>query len=190
MTPKSAPTFFATPAGFRAWLVKHHESVPELLVGFYKRDTGKPSITWPESVDQALCFGWIDGVRRRIDEARYSIRFTPRRTGSIWSAVNIRRVEELKAMGLMQPAGLAAFERRIESKSRVYAYEQRDEIVLDPAHQALLEADRKAWAFFESQPPSYRKLALYWVASAKKEETRLRRLGALVKACAERRRVY
>lgn len=190
MARSAGATFFATPAAFRVWLSTHHDSAPELLVGFYKVGTGKRSITWQESVDQALCFGWIDGIRKRLDEARYTIRFTPRRPGSIWSAVNIRRAEELRAAGLMQAAGLAAYERRSEAKSRVYAYEQRHSITLDPAHQSLLEADRAAWSFFQRQPPSYRKVAIYWVVSARKEETRLRRIGALVKACAEGRRVY
>ncbi len=190
MPKPAAPTFFPTPSGFRAWLGKHHRTVPELLVGFFRKDSGTPSITWPESVDQALCFGWIDGVRRRVDEERYSIRFTPRRARSIWSAVNIRRVEELTAVGLMQPAGLEAFGRRSEATSRIYSYEQRHTIVLDPAHQRRLESNRKAWAFFQAQPPSYRKVALYWVVSAKKEETRLRRLETLIAASADGRRTH
>src|SRR5216683_1751207 len=117
------PTFFATPAAWRDWLEKHHDRRQELLVGFYKKDSGKPSITWPESVDQALCFGWIDGVRRRIDDVSYSIRFTPRKRSSNWSAINIRRVADLTKLGLMRPAGLKAFEGRSEDKSRIYAYE-------------------------------------------------------------------
>ena len=119
------PTFFAEPDQFRAWLAKHHATAPELLVGFYKRDSGKPSITWPESVDQALCFGWIDGVRKRVDDVSYTIRFTPRRAGSNWSSINIRRVGELDGLGHMQEAGLAAFAKRSDEKSRIYVYEQR-----------------------------------------------------------------
>jgi uncharacterized protein YdeI (YjbR/CyaY-like superfamily) len=173
------PTFFATPADFRAWLERHHEQADELLVGFYKKDSGRPSITWPESVDEALSFGWIDGVRRRIDDVSYSIRFTPRRRGSIWSAVNIGRVEELTKLGRMSPAGLAAFAAREESKSRVYAFENAPR-ELPPADEKKFRANRKAWKFFSEQPPGYRRLAIFWVTSAKREETRARRLGQLI----------
>jgi uncharacterized protein YdeI (YjbR/CyaY-like superfamily) len=182
------PTFFATPAAFRKWLQKHHEQATELLVGFYKKDSGKLSITWPESVDQALCFGWIDGVRKRIDDTSYSIRFTPRKAVSTWSAINIARVEELTKLGLMQPAGLRAFERRREDKSRIYAYEN-DPVTLDPAAEKVFRANAKAWSFFSTQPPSYRRVALYWVTSAKKEETRARRLAQLIDDSARRRRL-
>ncbi len=163
--------------------------LPELLVGFYKRDSGKPSITWPESVDQALCFGWIDGVRRRLDEVSYTIRFTPRRTGSNWSAINIRRVEALQAEGLMHPAGLTAFAKRSDDKSRIYSYEQRHTAKLDPEHQKKLEGNRKAWAFFQAQPPGYQRLMTFWVVSAKKEETRLKRLQRLIDESAKGRRL-
>jgi uncharacterized protein YdeI (YjbR/CyaY-like superfamily) len=183
------PTFFAEPAQFRAWLAKHHATAPELLVGFFKRDSGKPSITWPESVDQALCFGWIDGVRRRLDEVSYTIRFTPRRAGSNWSAINIRRVEALQTEGLMHPAGLTAFAKRSDDKSRIYFYEQRHTATLDPAHQMKLEANRKAWGFFQAQPPGYQRHMAFWVVSAKMEETRVKRLQRLIDESAKGRRV-
>jgi uncharacterized protein YdeI (YjbR/CyaY-like superfamily) len=175
-----APTFFATPEEFRAWLERHHDSESELLVGFHKKGSGRPSITWPESVDQALCFGWIDGVRRRIDDASYSIRFTPRKARSNWSAVNVKRVGELTEQGLMRPAGIAAFERRSDDKTAVYAYEQRKTAELDPEQERRFRADEQAWTWFQAQPPSYRRTATYWVISAKKEETRQRRLERLI----------
>jgi uncharacterized protein YdeI (YjbR/CyaY-like superfamily) len=184
------PKFFARPLAFRAWLEKHHLDSKELLVGFHKKGSGKPSITWPESVDQALCFGWIDGVRRRLDEVSYSIRFTPRRPGSAWSTVNIRRVADLTTQGLMHPAGLEAFGRRSEEKSRIYSYEQRHGATLEAGHQKQLQRNEKAWVFFEAQAPSYRRLAIYWVVGAKKEETRLKRLNTLIEASAKGRRVY
>lgn len=182
------PHFFASPAAFRAWLKKHHASATELLVGFYKKDSGKSSITWPESVDQALCFGWIDGVRRRIDDVSYSIRFTPRKPVSNWSAINIARVAELTKLGLMQPAGLRAFEKRREEKSAIYAYENAVR-TLDPADEKRFRANRKAWQFFNAQAPSYRRVCIYWVTSAKKEETRARRLATLIDDSANGRRV-
>jgi len=150
-------------------------------VGFYKVGSGRPSITWPQSVDHALCFGWIDGVRRSIDETRYVIRFTPRRPGSVWSAVNIRRVEELIGAGLMHPAGLERLKARKESKSRIYSYEQqRKDATLSPKYAAMLKANPKAWEFFQSRPAWYRRTTSWWVMSAKKEETRQRRLRALI----------
>jgi uncharacterized protein YdeI (YjbR/CyaY-like superfamily) len=173
------PTFFATPADFREWLENHHETEGELLVGFYKKGSGRPSITWPESVDEALSFGWIDGVRRRIDDESYSIRFTPRRRGSIWSAVNIGRVEELTRQGRMRPAGLAAFALREEAKSRVYAFENAPR-ELPPADEKKFRANRKAWKFFNEQPAGYRRLAIFWVTGAKREETRAKRLQQLI----------
>ncbi len=182
------PHFFASPAAFRAWLKKHHASATELLVGFYKKDSGKSSITWPESVDQALCFGWIDGVRRRIDDVSYSIRFTPRKPVSNWSAINIARVAELTKLGLMQPAGLRAFEKRREDKSAIYSYENAVR-TLDPADEKRFRANRKAWQFFNAQAPSYRRVCIYWVTSAKKEETRARRLATLIDDSANGRRV-
>ncbi len=182
------PTFFATPALFWAWLKKHHKTAGELLVGFYKKDSGKPSVTWPESVDEALCFGWIDGVRKSIDDKAYTIRFTPRRHGSIWSAVNIIRVGGLTKSGLMQPAGIAAFERRDEKKSAIYAYEQRKTTVFDPAYERKFRANKRAWAFFEAQPPWYQRVVRYRVMSAKSEDTRLRRLQTVIDAAANGKR--
>jgi uncharacterized protein YdeI (YjbR/CyaY-like superfamily) len=183
------PLYFAAPADWREWLSRNHETCPELWVGFYKKGSGRASITWPESVDQALCFGWIDGVRKSIDEDRYVIRFTPRRPASAWSAVNLKRVAELKRAGLMQPAGLAAFARKAAAKSRIYSYEQRETASLGPAYEKLFREQPKAWQYFGSQPPGYRRLCAFWVISAKKEETRLRRLKALITDSAKGRRI-
>jgi uncharacterized protein YdeI (YjbR/CyaY-like superfamily) len=177
-TPR--PVFFATPADFRAYLAKHHATKSELLVGFYKRGSGTPSITWPESVDEALCVGWIDGIRRRLDDERYTIRFTPRRPRSTWSAINIKRVGELVAAGRMRPAGLEAFERRQDDRSAIYSYEQRQEATLSPAQEQRFRASKPAWAYFQAQPPHYQRAAIHWVATAKKPETRDRRLATLV----------
>jgi uncharacterized protein YdeI (YjbR/CyaY-like superfamily) len=174
------PTFFATPEEFRAWLEENHEAVGELWVGFHKKASGKPSITWSESVDQALCFGWIDGVRRSLDDTSYAIRFTPRRPRSTWSAVNVKKMEELKRSGQMRPAGLAAFEARSDDRTAIYAYEQRDEPKLPDEFERRFRADRAAWEFFQSQAPWYRRTATRWVTGAKKEETRDRRLATLV----------
>jgi uncharacterized protein YdeI (YjbR/CyaY-like superfamily) len=177
------PTFFATPVHFRRWLERHHGSARELLVGFYKRGSGKPSITWPESVDQALCFGWIDGVRRRIDEVSYTIRFTARKRTSIWSKINITKARLLAKAGLMRPAGLAAFAARREFRSGIYSYENRPATLPAP-YQRRMKGRKKAWRFFQSQPAGYRKVATWWVISAKKEETRLKRLAVLIADCA------
>ncbi|MEA2164961.1 MAG: hypothetical protein QOK37_3088 [Thermoanaerobaculia bacterium] len=182
------PTFFATPAAFRKWLATHHDKETELLVGFYKKDSGRPSITWPESVDQALCFGWIDGVRRRIDDVSYSIRFTPRKAVSNWSAINIARVAELTKLGQMHDAGLRAFERRREDKSAIYAYENAVR-TLAPDDEKRFRANKKAWAFFSTQAPSYQRVAIYWVTSAKREETRQRRLATLIDDSTSHRRL-
>jgi uncharacterized protein YdeI (YjbR/CyaY-like superfamily) len=183
------PTFFETPEQFRAWLEQHHESEQELLVGFYKKGSGRPSITWPQSVDEALCFGWIDGIRRGIDGDSYSIRFTPRKPTSNWSSVNVARVAELTREGRMRPAGIAAFERRSEARSGIYSYEQRKTAKLDPVQQRELEANGAAWSFFRSQPPGYRRTATYWVVTAKREETRRRRLATLIEDSAAGRRL-
>ena len=177
------PTFFATPAAFRAWLKKNHATASELVVGYYKRSTGKPSITWPQSVDEALCYGWIDGIRHSLGAEAYQIRFTPRRPGSLWSTVNIRRVAELKKLGLMEPTGIAAFERRSEEKSALYSYEQRFSSAFDKAQEKKFRANKKAWAFFDTQPPWYRRNATYWVTSAKTDATRFKRLDSLIAAC-------
>jgi uncharacterized protein YdeI (YjbR/CyaY-like superfamily) len=174
------PKFFATAAAWREWLEKYHDQKQELLVGFHKRGSGRPSITWPESVDQALCFGWIDGVRRSIDEDSYTIRFTPRKTQSTWSAVNIRRVEELTRQGLMHPAGLKAFERRTANRSAIYAFEQRERPEFTEEQLKRFQANRVAWNFFQAKPPWYRRTATWWVVSAKRPETREKRLSTLI----------
>jgi uncharacterized protein YdeI (YjbR/CyaY-like superfamily) len=174
------PSFFATPEDFRAWLEAHHDTESELLVGFHKKGSGRPSITWPESVDQALCFGWIDGVRRGIDGDSYSIRFTPRKPRSTWSAVNVRRVGELTELGLMRPAGVAAFERRGDDRTAIYSYEQRKTAHLDADQERRFRANPGAWEWFQAQPAGYRRTASYWVISAKRPETRERRLEQLI----------
>jgi len=183
------PTFFPTPEDFRAWLHENHARETELLVGFYKKGTGKPSITWPESVDEALSYGWIDGVRRSLGEDAYTIRFTPRKKKSTWSAVNIARVAVLTEEGRMQPAGLAAFAAREESNSRIYSYENRDKAAFDPALEERFRANAKAWDFFQAQPPGYRKTCTHLVMSAKQEATRLRRLDQLIADSAAGRRI-
>jgi uncharacterized protein YdeI (YjbR/CyaY-like superfamily) len=174
------PKFFRTPADFKTWLEKNHAAATELWVGFYTRDSGKPSITWPESVDLALCFGWIDGIRKRVDEISYQIRFTPRRRGSIWSAINIKRAKELVRQKQMRPAGLKAFGARIENKSGIYSYEQRSTELTQP-YANLLKKNKAASDFFQTQPPSYRKMIGWWIISAKKEETRMARLEKLIR---------
>ena len=185
MPPK--PKFFATLNDWRAWLEKNHAGNEELWVGFYKRDSGRPSITWPESVDGALCFGWIDGVRKSIDSASYMIRFTPRKPRSIWSAINIKRVGELQKLGMMHAAGLAAFEKRNGDRSAIYAYEQRKTAKLPPKFEKQFRTQTGAWNFFQSQPPWYQRTSTYWVISAKKEETRLKRLATLID-CSQHKR--
>lgn len=180
---KASPTeirFFAKPEDFRKWLKIHHESARELWVGFYKKGSERPSITWPESVDEALCLGWIDGLRKTIDAESYKIRFTPRKATSNWSAVNIRRVHELTRLGRMRPAGVKAFELRTEEKSGIYAYENRKSAVLGAAAEKRFRLRPKAWAFFQKQPAGYRKLATWWAISAKREETRQQRLEKLI----------
>ena len=182
------PRFFKTGSAFRKWLAANHAKAKELWVGFYKKSSGKPSITWPESVDEALCFGWIDGIRKRIDDVSYKIRFTPRRASSNWSLVNVKRVGELKKAGRMRPAGLRAFEESKEARTGVYSYEQRI-TKLDAACEKVFKANRKAWEFFQSQPPYYRKMVSWYVMSAKKDETRLKRLNTLIDESAHARRI-
>ena len=182
------PKFFPTPGDFRQWLTENHESEQELWVGYYKKATGKPSLTWPESVEQALCYGWIDGLRKSIDEEAYKIRFTPRRPNSIWSAINLKMVERLKKEGLMQPAGLAAYKRRSEKRSEVYSFEQGN-VKLAPEYEQQLKANPKAWEFFQSLPPSVKKPSVWWVMSAKQESTRQRRLGILIECSATGQRI-
>jgi uncharacterized protein YdeI (YjbR/CyaY-like superfamily) len=179
MTRHPQPTYFASAAEFRAWLDAHHDAAPELWVGFHKRKTRRPSLTWVESVQQALCYGWIDGVRKRIDEDAYAIRFSRRKPDSIWSAVNVRHAEALVAAGAMRPAGVEAFEARRENKSGIYSYEQRG-VDLPPAYARVLKKHPAALRFFEAQPPSYRRAIMWWIVSAKKEETRAKRLSTLI----------
>ena len=172
--------FFATRDEFRRWLEQHHDTESELLVGFYKKSSARPSITWPEAVEEALCFGWIDGIRKSIDAESYYNRFTPRRRGSIWSKVNVRKVEELIASGRMHPAGLRAFEERDPEKTERYSFERDKAPELTPELEAQFQANPTAWSYFQSQPPGYRRTALWWVVSAKREDTRQRRLQSLI----------
>jgi uncharacterized protein YdeI (YjbR/CyaY-like superfamily) len=174
------PTFFATTGELRDWLQANHATAPELLVGFYKRGSGKPSITWQELVDEELCFGWIDGIRKGIDDLSYSNRITPRTPRSSWSVVNIARARELIRLGRMHPAGLEAFERRTDERSAIYSYEQRKTARLDPAAERTFRANKKAWTFFQAQATSYQRTAIWWVVSAKREETRQRRVATLI----------
>jgi uncharacterized protein YdeI (YjbR/CyaY-like superfamily) len=180
--------YFASPAAFRKWLQENHAVETQLWVGFHKKGTGRPSLTWPESVDEALCFGWIDGIRKRVDEDRYTIRFTPRKPTSIWSAINIARVKELTRRRLMKPAGLAAFARRDEKRSAIYAYENRPK-ALAPQYEKELRKNAKAAAFYDALPPAFKKLMAFWVMSAKQEETRQKRLARLIAASAAGKRL-
>lgn len=184
-----APTFFASAAHFGRWLQTNHAKATELLVGFHKVDSGVPSMSWPESVDEALCFGWIDGVRKRIDDASYQIRFTPRRPGSIWSHVNVAKVAQLTEQGRMQPAGLAAFAARSDRKTGVYAFEREAPAALDAAELRVFKKNKAAWAFFDATPPGYQRVLTHWIVSAKQAATRERRLAQLIEASAEQRRL-
>jgi uncharacterized protein YdeI (YjbR/CyaY-like superfamily) len=175
------PTFFADASELRNWLERNHATATELLVGFYKRGSRKGSITWRELVDEELCFGWIDGVRKGIDEVSYANRISPRAPRSTWSAVNIARAKELIRLGRMHPAGLRAFERRTDERSAIYSYEQRKIAKLGPGAERLFRANKKSWAFFQAQPPSYQRAATWWVISAKREETRQKRLATLIR---------
>ena len=183
------PCFFPTAEHFREWLKRNHDKEDVLLVGFYKRDSGHPSMTWSESVDQALCFGWIDGVRKGVDEISYTIRFSRRRPRSIWSAINIAKVKELIKNGLMHSSGMAAWEKRDEKKSVIYSYE-RAAASFSPADEKRFRANKAAWKFFSEQPPGHRKQMTYYVVSAKKEETRQKRLKKLIDASAKKKRLY
>ena len=182
------PVFFPKQSDLRKWFEKNYEKEKELLVGFYKKDSGKPSITWPESVDEALCFGWIDGIRRSIDNISYTIRFTPRNPKSIWSAINVKKVENLTKLGLMKPTGIAAFKKLDQNKSKIYSFEQRV-IKFDKKYENIYKRNKKAWKFFSEQAPSYKKTATYWVMNAKQEKTRLRRLNILINDSANRQRI-
>lgn len=182
------PFYFEKPSDFRKWLLKNHDKQTELLVGFFKVSSNKPSITWSESVDEAICFGWIDGVRKSIDEERYCIRFTPRKSTSIWSAINIKKVEELTGKGLMHPSGVEAFKKRKEINSRIYSYEKEPEM-LRKDFEKIFKANKKALQFFQNMPPSYKRTAIHWVMSAKKEEIKHKRLEELIKDSEEGRRI-
>jgi len=176
----ASPTYFPSEGEFRTWLQANHETAPELLVGFWKKSSGKPSIDWPQARDQALCFGWIDGVRRSLGDDAYTIRFTPRRKGSIWSKVNVERFAALKAEGLMTAAGERAYEEN-KGKSGLYAYE-RQLASLSPEDEVQFRKNGKAWADWEKRPPGYRKVVLHWVTSAKRPETRAKRLAILIES--------
>jgi uncharacterized protein YdeI (YjbR/CyaY-like superfamily) len=175
------PTFFNSSAKFRRWLEENHQKETELLVGYYKVNSGKRSMTWSESVDEALCFGWIDGVRRRINDEAYSIRFSPRRENSIWSAINIRKFEELERTGRIRPAGAAAFKKRTEKRSAVYSYENEPK-TFDPEFEKQFRRSKKGWSYFKKQPSWYQRLAIHYVMSAKQNKTRTSRLEKLILA--------
>lgn len=172
-------TFFTSPCEFRAWLETHHAKNTELLVGFYSKGSGLGGITYAEALNEALCFGWIDGVRRNVDAVSYSIRFTPRKTGSIWSLINVKHVERLMAAEHMAAAGIKAFEARQVHKTGIYSFEQKKH-AFEPAQEKQLRANKKAWAFWEAQPPGYKRISMHWVTSAKQEATRARRLAQLI----------
>jgi uncharacterized protein YdeI (YjbR/CyaY-like superfamily) len=180
--------FFKTPAAFRKWLAANHDKSKELWVGYYKKSSGKPSIDWPQSVDEALCFGWIDGLRKSVDEESFKIRFTPRKPASIWSAVNIRNVERLIKEERMQEAGLKAYAARKEYRSGIYSYEQRSPELVEP-YASTLRRNKKAWDFYQAQPPGYRKMMNWYIVSAKQEETRLKRLQRLIEYSAQGKRL-
>ncbi len=182
-SPPLEPIYFESPAQWRAWLEQHHASESEVQVGFYKKDTGRQGMTWSQAVDEALCFGWIDGIVRRVDDQRHQQRFTPRQAKSTWSAVNIDKVERLTAEGRMADAGLRAYAARSEENSRIYAFEQ-EAVELPPDALDRLRADKEAWRFWESRPAGYRRVATWWVVSAKRPETRERRLATLIEDCA------
>lgn len=174
---------------FRDWLARHHASATELWVGFHKQATGRPSMTWSESVDEALCFGWIDGIRKSVDADGYMIRFTPRKRGSTWSNVNLRKVKDLMREGRMQPAGLEAYEAMKPEKSGIYSFEQRAAAALSAKEEKRFRRSPGAWRFFQSQPPGYRKLVVWWIVSGKREATRARRLQTLIEDSAAGRRI-
>ena len=179
-SPSDQLTFFATPAEFRGWLISNHAKRTELTIGFGKVGSGKPSLTWPQAIEEAIAFGWIDGVRHSIDAVSYSVRFTRRKPYGTWSAVNVATANRLIAQGRMAPSGLSAFETRKDSRTAIYAYEQRTTPRFAPAEEAEITSDSKAWKYFASRPSSYKKAATWWVISAKTEETRARRLAQLI----------
>jgi uncharacterized protein YdeI (YjbR/CyaY-like superfamily) len=176
----SKATFFSNQSAFRKWFEKNHDKEKELVVGFYKVSTGKPSITWSQAVDEALCFGWIDGIRKSIDHESYCIRFTQRKPKSIWSAINIKKVEELTRLGAMHPAGLIAYSKRQENKSGIYSYE-KEAATLSNNFLKKFKANKEAWKFFQSMAPSYQRTAIHWVMDAKQEVTKVKRLDELIR---------
>lgn len=182
------PTFFDSPAAFRAWLKANHAAAPELWIGFWKKHSGRSGLTYEEAVDESLCYGWIDGLVKRFDDDAYMQRFTPRRARSIWSLINIRKVEALERAGRMAPPGLEAFKSRDPKRSGLYSFENRDAAFAE-AYAKRFRSKKRAWSFFEAQPPGYRRMATHWVASAKKEETRRRRLEQLIESCARGERI-
>lgn len=183
------PLFFPSISAWRAWLEKHHAESEELWVGLYKRESGRPSITWPEAVDGALCFGWIDGIRKSMDDISYKIRFTPRKPRSVWSAINVKRATELCTLGRMHPAGLAAFQKRDGNRSEIYSYEQRKNSQLPAAYLKKVRSHPDARKFFRTQAPGYQRICSWWVISAKKEETRLKRLDTLIEHSSLQRKI-
>ena len=176
------PRFFSSPEKFREWLERNHDSTSELLLGFYKKSSGKKSLTYAEALDEALCYGWIDGVRKNLDETSYTIRFTPRKARSIWSLVNVRHVERLTKEGRMRPAGIEAYERRDPKRTGIYAFENRPR-EFSPEFEKAFRKNKTAWSFFEKQPPGYKRVIVFWVMEAKKAETRLKRFNQLVDLC-------
>jgi uncharacterized protein YdeI (YjbR/CyaY-like superfamily) len=188
MDESNKPFYFKTSSDFRKWLLKNHKDKSELLVGFYKVSSNRPSMTWSESVDQAICFGWIDGVRKSIDHESYCIRFTPRKPTSIWSAINIKKVEELSANGLMHASGIEIFEKRKEEKSRVYSYE-KEAVSLQKEFEKKFKANKAAWKYFQQMPKSYTRPAIHWVMTAKREETKLKRLEELINDSSQGRKI-
>lgn len=185
----SEPLFFESRAKFRTWLEKNHDRVKELMVGFFNKQSGRGGLTYREALDEALCFGWIDGVRRRLDDDSYVQRFTPRKKKSYWSAVNTKRFEELRKLGRIAPPGLAAFEARDAAATRKYSFERKKAEAFTPEIEKQFRAKKKAWAFYEAQPPGYQKLAAFGVMSAKQEATRMRRLEKLIAESEAGRRV-
>ncbi len=182
-------THFDCPQTFHAWLMRHHSERDELWVGFWKKATGRPSITWPESVDEALCFGWIDGIRKSVDDEAYTIRFTPRRSRSTWSLRNIQRYQSLESEGRIEPAGAEAYRKRWEENSGVYSFERETQAALSDDYLARLQSDAAVWVDWQSRPLGYRKQVTHWIMSAKRESTRERRLEALIEDCAAGRKV-
>ena len=179
------PTFFKNQKELRKWFENNHDKGKEIWIGFYKKDSGKANFTWSQSVDQALCFGWIDGIRKSIDEVSYMIRFTPRNPKSNWSSVNIKKINELTKLGLMHRAGIEVFKKREEKRSKIYSFEQ-NKVKLNKKYELKFKSSKNAWEFFQSLPPSTKKPSIWWVMSAKREETQIKRLDTLIKSSEEK----